>query len=281
MSYAYPFALALAVALIDVTLGYPERLARRIGTPSRWIATWFGVVRLAAGVFSGRAALAVYLAPILVVTALIAQILPDNPIGFAATALLASTLSGRQSLDIRARALAASFEQEDIAESWAGAEALGADESEPRLARASAAAIAARFADEIVAPTLFILVGGLVGAGLCRALSLAARAHREAREGSPLWSSIAVVEVWVLSPVARIGAVILAAAAFGRFGAFRAAAAPAPHPTAPAEAVMLRVLGLSPREEPDYVRRALGLFRRAAALEMIVLALLAAAALAV
>ena len=45
MSLAYPFALALAVAVLDVTVGYPARLARRIGTPSGWMAAWLGVVR--------------------------------------------------------------------------------------------------------------------------------------------------------------------------------------------------------------------------------------------
>jgi hypothetical protein len=43
---------------------------------------------------------------------------------------------------------------------------------------------------------------------------------------------------------------------------------------------MLAALGEAPRDEPAYVRRALALFRRAAAFEMIALAALALAAAA-
>ena len=119
------------------------------------------------------------------------QALPSGPFGFAATALLTSTFCGRQSLDARGREVASAWEREGPYEALAAAEALGADEAEPRLARAAAASIAARFADEVAAPTVFILIGGLVGAALCRALTLAGRACREARDDTAFARAVA------------------------------------------------------------------------------------------
>ena len=277
MSFAYPFALALAAAVLDVTLGYPAGLARRIGTPSGWMAAWLGVVRGAG--WSGSGGLALYLAPVAVGATVAAELLPSGPLGFAASALLVSAFCGRQSLDRRARLVASLCEHEGPYEALAAAEALGPDEGEPRLPRAAAAAIAARFADEAAAPTVFILIGGLTGAALCRALVVAGRACRERRDGSDFAAAVAEVERWTVTPAARLGALLLALAAPWRPAAFGAVAAAAPRPSAPAEAAALAVLGEDPHDDPAYLRRALALFRRAAAVEILVLAALALVAI--
>jgi cobalamin biosynthesis protein CobD/CbiB len=270
VSIAYRFALALAVALIDVTVGYPSGLARRIGTPARWLATWLAIVRGAGG--SGGGGLALYLAPVAVGATLVSGLLPSGPLGFAASALLASAFCGRQSLDRRASLVARLSEHEGPYEALAAAEPLGPDEAEPRVSRAAAAAIAARFADEAAAPTVFILIGGLTGAALCCALVVAGRACRERRDSSDFAATLADVERWTLAPAARLGALFLALAAPLSARAFRAVAAPAPRPTAPAETAALAALGESAPDDPAYLRRALALFRRAAAAELIVLA---------
>jgi adenosylcobinamide-phosphate synthase len=191
-------------------------------------------------------------------------------------ALLTSMFCGRQNLDSNGRAVATAWEAEGPYEALAAAEALGADEAEPRLARAAAASIAARFADEVAAPTVFILIGGLGGAALCRALTLAGRHCRESRDNSGFARAVAALEAWTISPAARAGALWLALASAAK-PPFAAIAAEAPRPGAPAEQAMLRALGDVGRDEPGYVRSALALFRRAAAAEM---ATLAAAALA-
>jgi len=272
VSLAYRFALALAAALLDVTVGYPAGLARRIGTPAGWLATWLGIVRGAG--WSGSGALALYLAPVAVGATLVSGLLPSGPLGFAGTALLASAFCGRQSLDARARLVARLCENEGPYEALAAAEPLGPDEAEPRLPRAAAAAIAARFADEAAAPTLFILIGGLTGAALCGALVVAGRACRERRDASEFAATLAEVERWTLAPAARLGALFLALAAPLSLAAFRAVGAPAPRPSAPAEAAALAVLGSTPPDDPAYLRRALALFRRAAAAEILALAAL-------
>src|SRR6185437_5089018 len=229
------------------------------------MAAWLGVVRGAG--WSGSGGLALYLAPVAVGATVAAELLPLGPLGFAASALLVSAFCGRQSLDRRARLVASLCEHE------------GPDEAEPRLPRAAAAAIAARFADEAAAPTVFILIGGLTGAALCRALVVAGRACRERRDGSDFAAAVAEVERWTVTPAARLGALLLALAAPWRPAAFRAVAAAAPRPSAPAEAAALAVLGEDPHDDPAYLRRALALFRRAAAVEILVLAALALVAI--
>jgi hypothetical protein len=271
VSIAYRFALALAAALLDVTVGYPAGLSRRIGTPAGWLATWLAIVRGAG--WSGSGALALYLAPVAVAATLVSGLLPSGPLGFAATALLASAFCGRQSLDARARLVARLCENEGPYAALAAAEPLGPDEAEPQLPRAAAAAIAARFADEAAAPTLFILIGGLTGAALCGALVVAGRACRERRDTSDFAATLAEVERWTLAPAARLGALFLAFAA-PSLAAFRAVAAPAARPSAPAEAAALAALGSTLPDDPAYLRRALALFRRAAAAEIVALAAL-------
>jgi adenosylcobinamide-phosphate synthase len=268
------FALALAAAVLDVTLGYPARLEAAIGSPSRWLKAWLRIVEGAAAGWEGRLALVVYLAPPFVAAAAVDLWLPDGPLGFALRALLISTLCGRQALDRRAREAARVWERDGAAEAWVAAEALSPQEDETRLAPSAAAALAARFADEVVAPTMFILIGGLVGATVLRALVVAGRA---ARRDTKLARAVAEVEGWTLAPCARLAALALAAASFRRTP-FDAVLARAGRPTQPAEAAMLAALGPSRRDEPGYLRAALALYRRAAALELAALALLTLAA---
>ena len=265
---AYSFALALAAALLDVTLGYPAWLARAIGTPAFWLETWLRLVR---GAAEGPLALTLYLAPVGVGAAALAQVLPAGPFGFAATALIASAFMGRQSFDARAKALALSLETEGRGASMAAAEALDAEEGPP--GQAGAAALAARFADGVAAPTLFLVLGGLAGVALCAALVVAARARRGRSDAFA--RAVFALERWTLAPAARLGGfwIALAAAPSRGLAAFPVVLAPAAAPTAPAQAAMLAALG----DTPDDVRRALALYRRAAATELAALAVLAVA----
>jgi len=264
------FALALAAAVLDVTLGYPARLEAAIGSPSRWLEAWLRTVEGAAAGMEGRLALVVFLAPPFVAAAAVDLLLPGDPVGFAVRALLVSTLYGRQSLDRRAREAARVWENDGPAEAWIATEALHPLEDETRLAPSAAAALAARFADEVVAPTLSILLGGLVGATFCRALVVAGLS---ARRDAKLARAVAEVEGWTLAPCARLAAAVIAAASLSR-APFDAVAAKAARPTQPAEAAMLAALGPSRRDEPGYLRQALALYRRAAALELAALVLL-------
>ncbi len=258
------FALAFAAALLDVTVGYPERLETAIGSPASWLNAWLRTVEGAAAGWEGRLALVLYLAPAMVLAAALDIGLPNDATGFVVRAVLASTLCGRQSLDRRVRAAALAWEREGPGEAMIAVETLGAREDETRLAPASAAALGARFADEVVGPSAFILLGGLVGAVFFRALIVAGRG---ARPDTKLARAVANGERWTLGPVARLAALALAAAS-GRRAPFAAVTARAARATGPAEAAMLAALGPARRDEPGYLRAALALYRRAAALEM-------------
>jgi adenosylcobinamide-phosphate synthase len=268
------FALALAAALLDVTVGYPERLEAAIGSPARWLAFWLRTVEVAAAGLEGRLALVVYLTPAMVLAAALDIGLPNDATGFVVRAVLASIMCGRQSLDRRVRAAAQVWEQEGPGEAMIAVEALGAREDETRLAPASAAALAARFADEVVGPSVFILLGGLVGAVFFRALAVAGRC---ARPDTKFARAVANGEKWTLGPVARLAALGIAAAS-GRRAPFAAVTARAARPTGPAEAAMLAALGPARRDEPGYLRAGIALYRRAAALELAALVALTVAA---
>ena len=205
--------------------------------------------------------------------------LPRGPIGFAVTALLASAFCGRQSLDARARAVASAWEDEGPYEAFGAAEALGADEADPRLVRAGAAAIAARFADEVAAPTLFILIGGLPGVAFAarvddRRARLPGKPRR--RRLRPRRRDPGGLDDHARRAV-RARCSWRSPPAPGP-AAWRAVGAPATRPTAPAEAALVAALGDPQRDDPAYLRRALALYRRAAAAEFVALGAAAVAA---
>jgi hypothetical protein len=118
-----------------------------------------------------------------------------------------------------------------------------------------------------------------MGAAFCRALGLAGRTCRDRRDASAFGRAVARLEAWTLAPAASVAACWIAAAArlAGRKDVFAAALGPSATPTGPAEAAMLAAIGDPPRDDPAYVRLAIGMFRRAAALEFAALAALALA----
>ena len=276
MSVSHNLALALAAAILDATLGYPAWFALVFGSASTWIAGWLATVEGAEPPGGGAGALLFVLAPVVIGALVLGEILPRNAFGFVVSALVASAMCGRQTLDTRARNVARVWEQEGVYVALVAAEPLGPSEAETRLAPACASAIAARYADEVAAPTLFIALGGLPGVVLIRAIGVVGRICRERHDVGPFGKAVAALERWTLGPAARIGAFWLAAAAatMGSANGFAAVIQPSARPTAPAEAVMLKVLGETERDEPAYLRRALALFRRAAALEFAALVLL-------
>jgi cobalamin biosynthesis protein CobD/CbiB len=274
MSLSHNFALALAAAILDLTIGYPVWFAALFGSAQTWLSSWLDAVDGAETPGGPWAALAFFLAPILVVVAMLTLLLPEGPFGFAVSALAASAFTSRQTIDRRARAVARTWESKGPYEALLAAEELGPNEAETRLAPACAGAVAARFADEVAAPTLALAFGGLVGLVAIRAVGVAGQMCRERHANGAFGESLKALEAWTLSPAARIGALWLALASggFGRRVALTEACLAGATSTEPAEMVMLVALGAPERDEPAYLRRALALYRRAAALEFTALA---------
>lgn len=125
---------------------------------------------------------------------------------------------------------------------------MGAAEDERNLARAASSALAARFADEVVAPTLALALAGLPGAALVRALALAGQAGEARRDA--FGETATGLARFVLRPAALLAALGLRLAG--------------------GEAIAGEIA-----DRPASLRRALSRYRRAAALEGAALAALA------
>jgi adenosylcobinamide-phosphate synthase len=321
MSFAQTVPLALAAAIIDICVGYPDALFRRIGHPVVWMGRLIGGLearlnrpsdsfasRRAAGVF----ALGFTLAAVGLTAAALARFMPPFPLGFVLLALISSSLIARQSLDRHVRDVATALETGGLAAArTAVAKIVGRNPEtldEAGVARAAIESLAENYSDGIVAPLFWLALGGLPGAALYKAINTADSmiGHRSERYLAFGWASARLDDL-VNLPASRLTALWLIVGAGRRGGAaLRAVSRDARRHRSPnagySEAAMAGALGLrlaGPRVygrilvEDAYmgegsaaatahdIRRALGLFRRASVVEMLVLAALALAAQAV
>ena len=186
MNFAFSLPLALAAALLDVTVGYPQAVYLAIGHPVTWMGafvaalerrlnrpTFAFTVRRASGVF----ALALYLGAVGVGAGLVSSLAPSGAVGFAALALLASSLPAQQSLDRHVLAVARGLEQGGLAAGrLAVAKIVGRNPEtldEAGVARAALESLAENFSDGVVAPLFWIALGGLTGGALYKAVNTA------------------------------------------------------------------------------------------------------------
>ena len=322
MLFDYTAPLALAAAILDVSLGYPDALYRVVKHPVTWMGALLSgleirlnregespAARKAAGVFT----LLFYLASVGVVAGLIETVASGAVAGFVALALLASSLSARQSLDRHVRAVALALERGGLP---AGREAVshivGRDPErldEAGVARAAIESLAENYSDGVVAPLFWMTLFGLTGGALYKAINTADSmiGHRTPRYLAFGWAAARLDDL-VNLPASRLTALwlTLAAATTRRASAREAARAVlrdaskhrSPNAGWP-EAAMAGALGLKlagprvydgHRVEDVYmgsgraeagasdIRRALALFRRASVIEVVALAALALAA---
>jgi adenosylcobinamide-phosphate synthase len=261
-------ALALFAMLIELCVGYPERLSRAIGHPVTWIGTLIGALdrglnnsadvprlRRRAGVL----AVVVVLVVVGMIALLLQQALLRIPFGIAAIALLASSLIAQRSLRQHVAAVAAALEKDGVA---AGRQAVshivGRDTEEldeSGVARAAIESLAENFSDAIVAPVLWMVIAGLPGAALYKAINTADSmiGHRTPRYLFFGWAAARLDDL-VNLPASRLTALLLIAAARLRndtsaANAWRAVRRDAAHHRSPnagyPEAAMAGALGLS------------------------------------
>jgi adenosylcobinamide-phosphate synthase len=297
---------------IEAAAGYPDAIYRRIGHPVTWIGyliaqtdrrlnqeTWPFRLRRAAGVLS--------LLLILLATGLasVALVLLARAAFGSATALLplaviAATLLAQRSLHEHVLRVAEHLRAGGLATGrQAVSQIVGRDPEtldEPAVCRAAIESLAENFSDGIVAPAIWIGIGGLVGGALYKAINTADSmiGHRSPRHCAFGWAAARLDDL-VNLPASRISAVLLVAAATlqrdaSARGALRAVQRDARrHRSSNAgwpEAAMAGALGLKlagPRTYGDVriedhwmgdgrdavtaddIKRALGLFRRACA----------------
>lgn len=313
--------------LIELCLGYPERLLGAIGHPVTWIGHLIGALdrslnRETIGRKERRAAGVVAVLILLGVVAAIAfsvqHALLRLPFGILAVGLLASTLVAQRSLHRHVADVASALEK-DVASALekdnvafgrdAVSHIVGRDTAwldAAGIARAAIESLAENFSDAIVAPVIWMVIGGLPGAALYKAINTADSmiGHRTPRHAAFGWAAARLDDL-VNLPASRLSALLLVVAASLSNGASAAAAwravrRDAGHHRSPnagyPEAAMAGALGLSLAGPRAYagvlvkdammgdggrdanaadIRRALALYRTA---DAILIALLAVAA---
>jgi adenosylcobinamide-phosphate synthase len=316
-------ALALVAMLIELCFGYPDRLQRAIGHPVTWIGRLIALLdrslnREAAEPQARRAAGIVAVLVVLVIVGVIAlaiqHALLRAPFGIFAVGVLASTLVAQRSLRRHVADVATALEKDGVAAGRAAvAHIVGRDTDgleAAGIARAAIESLAENFSDAIVAPVFWMVIGGLPGAALYKAINTADSmiGHRTPRHQAFGWAAARLDDL-VNLPASRLSAVLLVAAAAisgnGAGTAWRAVRRDAGKHRSPnagyPEAAMAAALGLSlagPRvyggarvedafmgdgrreAEAADIRRALALYRTADAILIVLLGVLALALIA-
>jgi adenosylcobinamide-phosphate synthase len=313
-------ALALLAMLIELAVGYPQVLLRAIGHPVTWIGALIAALdrmlnRDADLPERRRGSGVVALLVICVIVGAIAGLLQREllrlPVGILAVAVLASTLIAQRSLHRHVANVALALEKDGLAAGRAAvAHIVGRDVDTLDAAGVACAAIeslAENFSDGVVAPVVWMAIGGLPGAALYKAINTADSmiGHRTARHQAFGWAAARLDDL-VNLPASRLTAVLIVAAAAvcGDAAAgpsWRAVLRDAPKHRSPnagyPEAAMAGALGLALAGPRVYggvrvddalmgdgrrdatsadIRRALSLYRRADALLLAAVGLIAA-----
>jgi adenosylcobinamide-phosphate synthase len=313
-------ALALIAILVELCFGYPDWLLKAIGHPAIWIGRLIGVLdhslnhdaasareRRAAGVVAVLIVLAVIGAPVLVLEYELLRL----PFGLLVAGILASTLLAQRSLNQHVADVANALDRGGVAEGRvAVSHIVGRDTADldaAGIARAAIESLAENFSDAIVAPIFWMVIGGLPGAALYKAINTADSmiGHRTPRHEAFGWAAARLDDL-VNLPASRLSALLLVAAAALTTGAeagaaWRAVRRDAARHRSPnagyPEAAMAGALGLALAGPRFYggapvhdalmgdgrrdanaadIRRALTLFRCADALLIALVAVLAA-----
>jgi adenosylcobinamide-phosphate synthase len=312
--------LAFIALLIEALVGYPDWLVQSIGHPVTWMGRLISLLddtlnheRLSRA--SRRAAGIASLLIVIGVTGGVAYVVERSlfwlPLAVVFAALPASTLLAQRSLYAHVERVAVALETEGLA---AGRKAVshivGRDTQvldEAAVARAAIESLAENFSDGVVAPALWLAIGGMTGAAVYKAINTADSmiGHRTRRHEAFGWAAARLDDL-VNLPASRLSALLLMAAAAttsrtAAAQAWRAVMRDAVHHRSPnagyPEAAMAGALDLAlagPRSyagveiedaimgrgrriaTADDIRRALALFRRADAMLIGLFAILAA-----
>ncbi|HET7446889.1 MAG TPA: adenosylcobinamide-phosphate synthase CbiB [Methyloceanibacter sp.] len=220
--------LTLLALLFEAAFGYPDWLAQRIGHPVAWIGRLIEILdlrlnresddparRRAAGVL----ALFIIIAITDTAAFLIARGLLFLPFGLVLVAVPASTLLAQRSLYAHVERVAAALEDEELeAARSAISHIVGRDTAvldEAGVARAAIESLAENFSDAVVAPSFWMLIAGLPGAAIYKAINTADSmiGHRTERHQDFGWAAARLDDL-VNLPASRLTALLLIGAAY-------------------------------------------------------------------
>ncbi len=227
MPVASAVFITFLAMLIELAAGYPQALVPAIGHPVTWIGTLIAFLdrslnratdtpehRRRAGILA-----AVIVCLIVGVVAFVVQReLVRLPFGIFLAALAASALIAQRSLHRHVADVALALEKDGLeAGRRAVARIVGRDTGvldEAGVARAAIESLAENFSDGVVAPVLWMIIGGLPGAALYKAINTADSmiGHRTPRHEAFGWAAARLDDLINL-PASRLSAVLIVAAA--------------------------------------------------------------------
>lgn len=212
----------------ESVIGYPDRLFGAVGHPVTWLGRLIAFLdrtlnraadsdtrRRMAGVF----ALFVIVVVPLALGAVIESLLGRLPGGVVLTAVLATSLLAQKSLAAHVRAVAEALETGGLE---AGRKAVsmivGRDPErldEPAVCRAAIESLAENFSDGVVAPAVWLGVGGLAGGAAYKGVNTADSmiGHKTPRHLAFGWAAARFDDL-VNLPASRLSALLIVAAAF-------------------------------------------------------------------
>lgn len=218
--------LLLAALPAEAVLGYPAWLFAAIGHPVTWIGAVIARLDTAWNHGTAPRRRAMGIAVLLVIIALaggagwaIAAIAGDGW-GQSLVVLVATTGLAQRSLHDHVAAVARPLVAGDIvAARTAVAAIVGRDNAaldEGGVAVAAIESLAESFCDGVIGPALWLLVGGLPGLFVCKAINTADSmiGHRDERHGNFGWAAARADDLVMLVP-ARLSGVLLALAGGG------------------------------------------------------------------
>jgi len=212
--------------LIELGIGYPERLTRAIGHPAMWIGA---LIERCDRLLNrdvapnlrrtlGALALILVLGTVGAIALLVQRRLLLLPFGLAGLAVLTSTMLAQRSLHRYVANVASALEKNGIdAARQAVSHIVGRDTGaldRAGVARAAIESLAENFSDGIVAPVFWLVLAGLPGIALYKAINTADSmiGHRTQRYADFGWATARLDDL-VNLPASRLAAVLLVTAA--------------------------------------------------------------------
>ena len=220
-------ALTLLALLFELMIGYPDRLMAVVGHPVTWMGALIGALdrglnrdtaTAAARRMAGTITVLVLVAAVGAIAFMVERGLSWLPFGWVAAALLASTLLAQRSLHAHVGRVAAALDEAGIAAGRQAVSHIVGRDAEPLdragVARAAIESLAENFSDAVVAPALWMAIGGLAGAATYKAVNTADSmiGFRTPRHAAFGWAAARLDDL-VNLPASRLSALLIIAAA--------------------------------------------------------------------
>jgi len=220
-------ALTLLALLFELMIGYPDRLMAVVGHPVTWMGALIGALdrglnrdtaTAAARRMAGTITVLVLIAAVGAIAFMVERGLSWLPFGWVAAALLASTLLAQRSLHAHVGRVAAALDEAGIAAGRQAVSHIVGRDAEPLdragVARAAIESLAENFSDAVVAPALWMAIGGLAGAATYKAVNTADSmiGFRTPRHAAFGWAAARLDDL-VNLPASRLSALLIIAAA--------------------------------------------------------------------